>query len=128
MPSAPLKHGRYTGRFDRFASQKAGSDFVEELLEVGFSVELLARKRGLSLRQFERNFHQKFGRRPREVIQEIRMSLGWERLRSGRSLKEIAAELGYHDPSNFSHAFFQFHGVAPSLVRKKMLNTPGRSV
>lgn len=108
-------------------TQKMGDAFVQELIQCGFRIENLARGRGRSLRQLERDFHRQCGYCPREVIHEIRMKLARERLHSDMRVNEIADGLGYSDPAHFSRAFCQFHGVTPSQMRRKLLKKSPRN-
>ena len=72
---------------------------IQELVQCGFRVGNLARNRGRSLRQFERDC------RPRTMIHEIRMKLAVKRLRSGVRVKEVA-----------SYAHCRFYVGIPKLL------------
>ena len=101
--------------------------FEEELLQATFSVANLARARGLSVRQFERKFHEKFGMCPRETMLEIRMALASRRVLSELPLKQIATDLSYHDTASFSKAFRQYFGMSPLEMRRGLFEVSRRT-
>jgi transcriptional regulator GlxA family with amidase domain len=71
-----------------------------------------------SPRQFERNFLEVTGLRPKLYSEIVRYRRACALLaRSERTLAQIAADLGYTDQSHFSHAFARFHGSPPSRAR-----------
>ncbi|WP_424360129.1 AraC family transcriptional regulator [Methylocystis parvus] len=53
-----------------------------------------------------------------ELAQLIRFEVAQRMLRSGKSLSEIAATLGYSDPTAFIRAFKQFTGKTPARWRR----------
>jgi len=121
LPSATVQPKTET------ASMEMDGAFEEALLRVGFSIARFARGLGLSLRQFEREFREEFQCCPREVIQNIRMTLAYKRLLSEASLKEISAQLGYCDPAHFSRAFCNFYGASPLQMRRNLLKKSPKS-
>jgi AraC-like DNA-binding protein len=64
---------------------------------------------------------QRFGReRPNRYLQHLRLSRAAELLQnSDRPVKDVADELGFSDPFNFSRAFQREFGVSPGRVRLK---------
>jgi AraC-like DNA-binding protein len=61
---------------------------------------------------------QRFGREsPFQYLQHLRMSRAAEMLHAGRLVKDVADELGFSEPCNFSRAFQRFFGLPPSRVR-----------
>jgi AraC-like DNA-binding protein len=94
--------------------------FEEEALVNGFSVACLARARGISRRQLERNFYLEYGECPRESLQKIRMALAIRRLLSDAPIKQIAAELRYYDAAHFAHSFRHFFAESPAQMRSKL--------
>lgn len=59
-----------------------------------------------------RNLFQKnCGKRPQAVAQDLRMELAQERLKTGRvPVKQVAYELGYRHPNDFSRAYKRYFG------------------
>jgi AraC-like DNA-binding protein len=93
--------------------EKLASAFVE----AGFSVLELARAQSLSARQLERKLRLTFGQTPRQIANELRMTIAAQWLRSGKSVKETASDLAYFDASHFSKAFKAFYGMSPCKWR-----------
>lgn len=55
-----------------------------------------------------------------EIVEQIRRGQAVELLESGTlGIDEIAAQLGYSDPSNFGRAFRRWNGVAPTAWRAR---------
>jgi AraC-like DNA-binding protein len=79
-----------------------------------YSVSELARKRKVSVREFERFALEKFGRPPHEWLHALRMKRALELLRDGSLVKETKDELGYKTRAHLSHDFKQYFGVPPS--------------
>ena len=63
---------------------------------------------------------QRFGRQsPYQYLLHLRMNRAVDLLHSGGKLvKEVAEELGFSDPGNFSRAFRKMFGVSPDYLRK----------
>lgn len=64
---------------------------------------------------------QRFGReRPLHYAQHIRMNHAMTQLQTtDRLIKDIAHELGFSDPANFTRAFRNWFGVAPNPIRQR---------
>lgn len=89
--------------------------FVEKL-----TVEQLAQRSGLSVRQFQRVFRRIFRMGPIEHLSRIRIRSACTRLATTEeSLSEIAMECGFYDQSHFSNQFRRFKGISPSHYRKR---------
>ena len=48
------------------------------------------------------------------IVSNLKKQEAFRRLREGMSVTQVALELGYEDPSNFSRAFRKWYGVSPS--------------
>lgn len=74
---------------------------------------------GVSAVHLRRLFHAQNRPPPGEVLQELRLRRGEQRLHEGGwTLEEIADELGYAGPSSFSRAFRTWKGCSPGDVRR----------
>jgi AraC-like DNA-binding protein len=94
---------------------------VRELLLRSLSASLgeTARELGLSARTLTRRLHDE-GSSFRAVKDALRRSLALAHLeKTKKSIAEIAAELGYSEPSAFFRAFQGWTGEAPSEHRKR---------
>jgi AraC-like DNA-binding protein len=108
----------------RLAQLGAGPDAIsraagEILYRRGdMSIAELASKTGLSLRHFERRFHDQVGVRPKLYARIARFEAALDAKGRGwkRTWTEIAQEFGYHDQMHLVHDFEQFSGEAPKRV------------
>ena len=77
-----------------------------------WSLEQMAQRAGLSRSAFAARFKAVVGETPADYLVHWRLTLAQAHLRSGRSLKSIANELGYANPSALSRVFAQKLGVS----------------
>ena len=81
------------------------------------SIPSLAAGAGLSLRQFERRFHDQVGMRPKLYARVARFEAALDAKARGRqSWTEIAHSFGYHDQMHLVHDFQEFSSETPSSV------------
>lgn len=78
-----------------------------------WTLEAMARAANMSRSAFAARFKEILGRTPADYVTEWRLTIAQERLRSGLSVSEVAAELGYASASAFSRAFAQRLGCSP---------------
>ena len=92
---------------------------TRSLLPAGYpSVELLARLSGLSLRSFQRQLAVA-GRTFSGLVEQTRHEQAIALMRDPSiRLTEVALELGYSDPANFTRAFRRWTGLAPQRYRQ----------
>ncbi len=89
------------------------------------TAEQLARSAGMSRENLRRAFAERFGLTPREYLEECRMSRAATLLRDTDCLiKEVAAQVGFSDPNNFSTVFKRFHGLCPEAFRARLRPSP----
>ncbi len=73
----------------------------------------------LSVSQLNRMFKKKTGMTSKDYIDNIRMHLASEMLASGsKTIKEIAAVLGYADPYHFSRRFKELKAYSPKKYKE----------
>jgi len=82
-----------------------------------WSVEELARIAGMSRSQFTTKFSKIVGMSPAAYVTSWRLSLGYNRLKAGSSVKAVAAEVGFGSQEAFSRAFSRAYGCPPSAAR-----------
>lgn len=83
-------------------------------------VTLMAQRSGLSERSFLRRFRRATGQTPVEYIQTLRVEEAKQMLETTDSaIDEIAAEVGYTEPSSFRNAFRKRVGLSASVYRRK---------
>lgn len=86
---------------------------IEEEPACSSSLELLAQKYGSSKRTLERLIHQEFGLSFGKWRQQLRMHEAIKMLASGKSITEVALDVGYSTPSAFSFSFRETFGTTP---------------
>lgn len=100
---------------DRFADLPA---WILSHLSEDLSVETLARKSCMSLRNFTRLFNKEFGRPPAAFVADARINEARRRVLLPRlNLENIAASLGFKSADVFSKAFERHVGVRPRIYR-----------
>ena len=82
--------------------------------EAGYCASQLAKMYGVSLRQLERFFSERWGARPKEWLGKLRDRRAVELLKESFSIKEVAHLLGYKTVAHFSSSFKKRHGLAPT--------------
>jgi AraC-like DNA-binding protein len=85
-------------------------------LIVGAAVPEIARKLGLSERQFRRRFQRVTGLSPNAYRRQLRLERAC-RLLADLPVAEVARKLGYADAAVFSHQFSAAMGVPPGRLR-----------
>lgn len=79
----------------------------------------IAQRFSMSLRTLNRRFRSATGQSPVEYLQEIRINIARDLLKtSNLSLSEIADKVGYQDSSHFNHLFKKIVTVTPAAYRK----------
>src|SRR5437660_1051956 len=76
----------------------------------------LAKACGVCLRQLQRYFHSKWGKTPRQWMNDLRLGKALPLLKAGCSVKEAARSSGYAQPHHFSDSFNRFQGKRPSSI------------
>ena len=111
-----------------FASRPTGEDRVVDDAQqwlagnyaVSNPVERMAERSGLSTRTFARRFRRATGHSPMEYLQALRVEEAKQMLEvESMDVAEIAASVGYHDPTSFSRVFKRLAGLTPAAYRKK---------
>jgi AraC-like DNA-binding protein len=77
------------------------------------SLDALCRRVGVSVRTLQRVFRREVGTSFEFWRRQVRLMKGIELLVTGRSVKAVAAEVGYRQPSAFAEVFRQTFGTTP---------------
>ncbi len=89
------------------------------------SIDDTARAMGTSVRTLQRLLRRNSGVDFRELANTIRLRVAKELLRgSSASITQVAMELGYSSPANFSRAFRTASGLTPQEYRRTVLSRP----
>jgi AraC-like DNA-binding protein len=66
------------------------------------------------------------GQSYRSIKDEMRRALAMEALLNGsRSVADLAADIGFSEPSAFHRAFHKWTGKSPALFRREAVSEPG---
>jgi len=96
---------------------------MEEHLHEPLKVETIARRVGWSHEHFSRSFAHHTGRTPREMLLRLRIERACQLLRDeGRSIKQVAYEVGFSDENYFSRMFKEVKGTTATAYRKRYAN------
>jgi transcriptional regulator GlxA family with amidase domain len=83
-------------------------------------VAQMAKRSGLHDRTFKRRFRLATGYAPIDYVQGLRVEEAKQWLETSTlSVEELAAEVGYADPANFSRLFRRLAGVTPAQWRRR---------
>lgn len=89
-------------------------------------VAAMAAESGLTERSFHRRFKKATGQSPLEYVQTLRIEEAKQLLETTDDpFDEIAAEIGYSEPSAFRHLFRKLVGITPSAYRRKHRGVEG---
>lgn len=80
---------------------------------IAWSLEVMAHRAGMSRSAFAARFKELVGATPAEYLSDWRMAIAKSLLRTDRSVKFIADELGYANASALSRVFAQRVGMSP---------------
>lgn len=97
---------------------------MESRLHEPLRVEAIAHKVGWSHEHFTRTFVMHMGRTPREMLLQLRIERACQLLLDeGKSIRQIAFEVGFADENYFSRMFKELKGVTASAYRKRHANS-----
>ncbi|WDZ79968.1 GlxA family transcriptional regulator (plasmid) [Ensifer adhaerens] len=98
---------------------RAAQDFIADNLSADLTVATMARRIGMSERNFSRQFKQDVGMTPADYVESMRLEAG-RRLAEDTSipLKKIATDIGFHDDIAFRRSFVRRFGTSPAAYRK----------
>jgi transcriptional regulator GlxA family with amidase domain len=100
---------------DRFADLVA---WIPSNLRGDLSLEALAQRACLSVRQFARAFKERFDVTPAAFVEEARLTEACRRLAARRStIETVARSVGYASDDAFRRAFERRFGVSPRHYR-----------
>ncbi|HEV7301531.1 MAG TPA: arabinose operon transcriptional regulator AraC [Tepidisphaeraceae bacterium] len=101
---------RIRDAMEHVARHLADRHTVEDLAEVG----------GLSVSRLAHLFREQTGRTPQQFVETQRINRATQLLElSGKSIKEIAHELGFENPFYFTLRFKKHVGVSPKAYRQQ---------
>lgn len=105
----PLADGQ---RYVRLAQDFIRANYMRKI-----TVEGLAFNLGLNRSYFSRLFKEHTGKSPQSYLVDFRLERAAELLQRKLPCTQVAAQIGYPDPVQFSRMFHRRYGVAPSKYR-----------
>lgn len=91
---------------------------MEQHLSHALTVDELARKLDMSVRQLERLFKEATGSSPQAYAKAIRLRIaGWMLTHSDKTVSAIASSCGFSDASHMGREFRNAHGLSPGAYR-----------
>lgn len=115
--------------FSGMAPTSADNSFVGRIMEISlkhlsetkFNLEALAEEIGMSRMTLHRKIEGLFGQSPGAFVRTLRLKRGAELLKAkDKNISEIAYEVGFESPANFSAAFRRQFGMSPSKYCKQL--------
>jgi AraC family transcriptional regulator len=122
--SAPRRSAlRADGALPR-ARLRAVTEYIEEHIDRGLTLQQMAAVAHLSAYHFARQFKAATGLAPHQYVVARRVERAQQLLREGNdlSLAEVAAEAGFSDQSQFSNHFKRQLGMTPGQFRRSARN------
>lgn len=108
---------------------KKAQQYIENNVTETISVSELARRYGLSKRNFERRFKKATANTPIEYIQRARIEFVKKNLEAGsKNINDVMYEVGYSDRKAFRTTFKKITGMLPLEYRKRYNKDVGRHV
>lgn len=124
----------FTGLLNELNERKENSDFhlfemakeyIRNNYDSNITLEELAHKMGFSPSYFSQLFKIKTGKSFVQYKNEIRLNKAKEMLfQSGKSITEVAIDVGYNDLTYFIRVFKNFTGLTPNEYKRKQCENP----
>ncbi len=109
-----------SGQFLVFSAREEKPRSLTELAcACGYNVSRICKVLVISERQFRRVFADGLGMAPKQWLRNDRMVAARSLLREGRSIKEVAMDLGYATSKVFAREFYGFYEVSPTHFQRK---------
>jgi AraC-like DNA-binding protein len=107
---------------DRVRLQRV-RDLLDSDLSHAWTLAEVAQKSGVGVRSLNTKFRAAFGMTVFEYLKRRRLEFAHEALIQRQvSVSEIAYQVGYENPANFTTAFRRHFGVVPSTLRKAFVS------
>jgi transcriptional regulator GlxA family with amidase domain len=101
--------------------------WIAENLNSNLSVQKLANRTAMSVRNFERLFTRELGKTPSHYVLQMRAEAARQKLeRTDQGLKQIAAACGFSSADSMRRAFLRSVGTTPDKYRRQLHNNLGK--
>ena len=95
-------------------------DWQDRATKARYGALRLALDVGVTRQQLNRYFRSRFGITAHGWLQQAKLKVGILMLRQGKSVKEVAGELGFQHSTHFSRAFRHACGESPTRTASAM--------
>ncbi|MBD0255088.1 MAG: helix-turn-helix transcriptional regulator [Cytophagales bacterium] len=92
-------------------------NYLEENYLESHPIKQLSRQFGINEFDLKREFKARYNQTIFGYVQQLRMEKAKEGLLAGKSIKEVAFEIGYEHPHHFSTAFRKWYNIPPSRLK-----------
>ncbi|HEX8529978.1 MAG TPA: AraC family transcriptional regulator [Cytophagales bacterium] len=92
-------------------------NYLEENYLESHPIKQLSRQFGINEFDLKREFKARYNQTIFGYVQQLRMERAKEGLLAGKSIKEVAFEIGYEHPHHFSTAFRKWYNIPPSRLK-----------
>lgn len=97
------------------------TDYIEAHLQEKIDYKKLAKIMAVNVYTMQRIFHVITGITPAEYIRKRRLSMAsFDLYKNKEKVIDVALKYQYDSATSFSRAFFKFHGIKPSEVKRKV--------
>jgi transcriptional regulator GlxA family with amidase domain len=99
---------------------RTAQEYMHEYFSAHFTVEELARRTGMSTRNFTRRFKQAVGDTPLAYLHRLRINHAKQLLENRyKSVQEICYKVGYEDVPFFRNVFKRYAGLTPKEYQQR---------
>jgi PAS domain S-box-containing protein len=110
MRATPTSYGRFSRAIE----------YLHTHYSQPVTTRQLARKVGISISQFDRQFRKLFSTTLHQYLVRLRLQAAIRLLTIGeKSITEVAMEVGFYDHAHFTRTFTKLMGIAPLAYRKQ---------
>jgi AraC-like DNA-binding protein len=104
------------GQFRNMALVEIKTSWEELARSAQYRPSILAERCGVSMRTLQRYFRTHYDKTVSDWLRELRLNEAFSSLKQCDSVKEVAFDLGYKQPSHFTRDFKKKFGVPPRVL------------
>jgi len=106
-------------REELFRRLEVGREYIHSYASGPLSLHAVAREACVSRYHFHRLFTHVFQKTPHAYLTAVRLARAHSLLRSGLTVDQVCADVGFSSASSFGRLFRAQYGVPPGVVRKR---------
>lgn len=125
MTSLLLRHGKFSKNPISFHKDNSiagkACRFMRENAELNISLDDIASEVSLSPYHFSRLFKKSTSLSPHSYLNQCRVEIVKNRIKTDTSLSELALEAGFSDQSHMNRRFKEIYGLTPGQFKKTLI-------